>query len=111
MLSPGSVKDKLKEKPKQKDFLRIKLKKKRKKKKAKSGKLSGAAVLPHAAALHVHPLCHIGTCSLANRTFFNALMWWLCYCVLESVISVDGLVSFYYDDISLVFSPCSLMTN
>ncbi|XP_075904069.1 PHD finger protein 20 isoform X4 [Nelusetta ayraudi] len=32
----GSVKDKLKEKPKQKDFLRIKLKKKRKKKKAKS---------------------------------------------------------------------------
>uniref|UniRef100_A0A4W6EY61 PHD finger protein 20, a n=1 Tax=Lates calcarifer TaxID=8187 RepID=A0A4W6EY61_LATCA len=32
----GSVKDKLKEKPKQKDFLRIKLKKKKKKKKAKS---------------------------------------------------------------------------
>lgn len=32
------MKDKLKEKPKQKDFLRIKLKKKRKKKKAKSGK-------------------------------------------------------------------------
>ncbi|XP_028262309.1 PHD finger protein 20 isoform X2 [Parambassis ranga] len=32
----GSVKDKLKEKPKQKDFLRIKLKKKKKRKKAKS---------------------------------------------------------------------------
>ncbi|XP_054473275.1 PHD finger protein 20 isoform X3 [Anoplopoma fimbria] len=32
----GSVKDKLKDKPKQKDFLRIKLKKKKKKKKAKS---------------------------------------------------------------------------
>ncbi|XP_056293780.1 PHD finger protein 20-like isoform X2 [Pseudoliparis swirei] len=32
----GSVKDKLREKPKQKDFLRIKLKKKKKKKKAKS---------------------------------------------------------------------------
>nr|XP_046240604.1 PHD finger protein 20 isoform X2 [Scatophagus argus] len=32
----GSLKDKLKEKPKQKDFLRIKLKKKKKKKKAKS---------------------------------------------------------------------------
>ncbi|XP_029907000.1 PHD finger protein 20 isoform X2 [Myripristis murdjan] len=32
----GSVKDRLKEKPKQKDFLRIKLKKKKKKKKAKS---------------------------------------------------------------------------
>ncbi|KAE8298028.1 Rho GTPase-activating protein 39 [Larimichthys crocea] len=32
----GSVKDKLKERPKQKDFLRIKLKKKKKKKKAKS---------------------------------------------------------------------------
>ncbi|XP_031708488.1 PHD finger protein 20 isoform X3 [Anarrhichthys ocellatus] len=32
----GSVKDKLKEKPKQKDFLRIKLKKKKKKKKSKS---------------------------------------------------------------------------
>ncbi|KAF7655298.1 hypothetical protein LDENG_00057980 [Lucifuga dentata] len=32
----GAVKDKLKEKPKQKDFLRIKLKKKRKRKKAKS---------------------------------------------------------------------------
>lgn len=32
------MKEKLREKPKQKDFLRIKLKKKRKKKKAKSGK-------------------------------------------------------------------------
>ena len=41
--SPGSVKDKLKEKPKQKDFLRIKLKKKKKKKKSKSGKKGSLA--------------------------------------------------------------------
>lgn len=55
LCSLGSVKDKLKEKPKQKDFLRIKLKKKRRRKKAKFGK----SFLPfgfhkHSAVLHVH---------------------------------------------------------
>lgn len=38
LCSLGPVKDKLKDKPKQKDFLRIKLKKKRRRKKAKFGK-------------------------------------------------------------------------
>lgn len=57
LCSLGSVKDKLKEKPKQKDFLRIKLKKKRRRKKAKFGK----SLLPfgfheHSAVLHVHLL-------------------------------------------------------
>lgn len=42
--SSGSVKNRLKEKPKQKDFLRIKLKKRKKKKKAKSGKKGSLAL-------------------------------------------------------------------
>lgn len=52
---PGSVKDKLKEKPKQKDFLRIKLKKKKKKKKAKSGKKS-VALGPFCCSACAHSL-------------------------------------------------------
>ena len=56
--STGSVKDRLKEKPKQKDFLRIKLKKRKKKKKAKSGKKGSLAsdLVTYLAALHVHLL-------------------------------------------------------
>lgn len=58
LLPLGSVKDKLKEKPKQKDFLRIKLKKKKKKKKAKSGKKQVLGIRLHhiSAALHAHSL-------------------------------------------------------
>uniref|UniRef100_A0A8C6MCS7 PHD finger protein 20, a n=1 Tax=Nothobranchius furzeri TaxID=105023 RepID=A0A8C6MCS7_NOTFU len=67
--SAGSVKDKQKERPKQRDFLRIKLKKKKKKKKAESGKdqvpVSGRG---QPAALHARALSlslSVSDCSLA----------------------------------------------
>ncbi|TNN51414.1 PHD finger protein 20 [Liparis tanakae] len=66
----GSVKDKLREKPKQKDFLRIKLKKKKKKKKAKSGKKGvprhRAPLSPRIAYLLPPPPCMCTHCGVVD---------------------------------------------
>lgn len=97
--SLGSVKDKLKEKPKQKDFLRIKLKKKKKKKKAKSGKKSLAL------GLHTHLLlCMCTHCDIVETASLQSIKYsihssrcggWAFVCG-RSVISVAGLLSLHY---------------
>lgn len=71
--SPVSVKDRLKDKPKQKDFLRIKLKKRKKKKKSKSGEKGSG--IPLIAALHVPPPCDAAGTAGLQRIKLHSLLW------------------------------------